>query len=229
VRGSTKSMKQNSTNWMVIALLWLASAQTGWCFYNPSTGRWLSRDPIAEKGGLNLYGFTQNGPVNRMDYLGKTWTWKANDLGDRPPEPGNGGDVTGRTTATKWEVRTKLRPCPCGYKVQADGDAVVEFWSSSLESWVHEMHHVNIYNRAWSDTEWAVYPYELKCVSAKKAACYQNLITAIRNYYLAPAELENNFYDYNEYGGGNPIEAIIDEMIWAAILGQMEDQCDAIP
>jgi RHS repeat-associated protein len=29
----------------------------GYRYYNPGTGRWLSRDPIGEKGGLNLYGF----------------------------------------------------------------------------------------------------------------------------------------------------------------------------
>lgn len=40
-------------------------------YYNPATGTWLSRDPIAERGGLNLYGFVANDPVNHVDYLGK--------------------------------------------------------------------------------------------------------------------------------------------------------------
>jgi RHS repeat-associated protein len=34
----------------------------GYRFYDPSTGRWLSRDPASEKGGLNLYGFVKNSP-----------------------------------------------------------------------------------------------------------------------------------------------------------------------
>jgi RHS repeat-associated protein len=38
--------------------------------YNPFVGRWLNRDPIGEQGGLNLYGFVGNDPVNRTDYLG---------------------------------------------------------------------------------------------------------------------------------------------------------------
>jgi integrase/recombinase XerD len=29
----------------------------GYRYYNPTTGRWPSRDPIGEEGGLNLYGF----------------------------------------------------------------------------------------------------------------------------------------------------------------------------
>lgn len=40
----------------------------------PSLGRWLSRDPIEEKGGLNLYGFVNNDSVNYVDMIGRqTW------------------------------------------------------------------------------------------------------------------------------------------------------------
>ncbi len=42
----------------------------GYRYYNPSTGRWLSRDPIGELGGVNLYGMLGNSPVNHWDYLG---------------------------------------------------------------------------------------------------------------------------------------------------------------
>jgi len=43
----------------------------GYRYYNASTGRWLSRDPIEERGGKNLYGFVLNAPVNALDPLGK--------------------------------------------------------------------------------------------------------------------------------------------------------------
>ena len=42
----------------------------GFRYYDPQTGRWLSRDPIGERGGLNLYGFVGNHPVGRIDFLG---------------------------------------------------------------------------------------------------------------------------------------------------------------
>jgi RHS repeat-associated protein len=38
--------------------------------YDPTMGRWLSRDPIKEDGGLNLYGYVRNNPVHLRDPLG---------------------------------------------------------------------------------------------------------------------------------------------------------------
>ena len=39
-------------------------------YYNASTGRWLSRDPIQEQAGLNLYAFVGNDSVCAIDALG---------------------------------------------------------------------------------------------------------------------------------------------------------------
>src|SRR5690606_26062226 len=42
----------------------------GYRYYDPVTGRWPSRDPIEEKGGLNLYGFIENNGISRTDFIG---------------------------------------------------------------------------------------------------------------------------------------------------------------
>ena len=42
----------------------------GYRYYDPKNGRWPSRDPIEEQGGLNLYGFVGNDGVNEIDVLG---------------------------------------------------------------------------------------------------------------------------------------------------------------
>jgi RHS repeat-associated protein len=39
-------------------------------YYNPSTGRWLIRDPAEEQGGPNLYGFAGNDPLQAVDPFG---------------------------------------------------------------------------------------------------------------------------------------------------------------
>ena len=42
----------------------------GYRYYKPSTGTWLSRDPIQERGGANLYDFLDDEPIFAVDGLG---------------------------------------------------------------------------------------------------------------------------------------------------------------
>jgi hypothetical protein len=48
----------------------------GMRYYLPQLGRFISRDPIEELGGVNLYAFCGNDGTNRFDYLGMNfWDW----------------------------------------------------------------------------------------------------------------------------------------------------------
>jgi len=61
-------------------------------YFSPSLGRFINRDPIAESGGLNLYGFCGNNGVNGWDILGMTQSIDG-IIPESPPEytgPGNG-------------------------------------------------------------------------------------------------------------------------------------------
>ena len=50
---------------------------------NPHDGRWISRDPIMEQGGWNLFAFVNNNGIINFDYLG-LWPWS-----QKQPNPPN--------------------------------------------------------------------------------------------------------------------------------------------
>ncbi|WGS86967.1 RHS repeat-associated core domain-containing protein [Methylomonas sp. UP202] len=53
---------------------------TNYRAYDPNVGRWVSRDPIAENGGVNLYTYVRNNPLRWTDPLGL----KPGDAFDHP-------------------------------------------------------------------------------------------------------------------------------------------------
>jgi len=42
-------------------------------FYDPNLQRWLNHDPVGEYGGLNLYAYVSNDPVDFIDAFGLKW------------------------------------------------------------------------------------------------------------------------------------------------------------
>lgn len=97
----------------------------GFRYYDPETGRWPSRDPIEELGGLNLYGFVGNDGVNHWDYLGKITGFepimdKLHSIFDRfasvvkPPK-----------TPPLTQDLDEEGNCPTGYKLRVDEFRVI--------------------------------------------------------------------------------------------------------
>jgi RHS repeat-associated protein len=52
--------------------------------YSPWLGRWLSRDPIEERGDRNIYAFVRNAPIAGYDALGKISVFPASGLTLQP-------------------------------------------------------------------------------------------------------------------------------------------------
>lgn len=75
---------RTKTTMLILILLGVMWSREAQAFYNPSTGRWLTRDPIEDPGfalstaddsvqkddGANHYQFVANSPVNGIDQLG---------------------------------------------------------------------------------------------------------------------------------------------------------------
>jgi RHS repeat-associated protein len=47
----------------------------GYRYYSPRLGRWLSRDPIGEGGGINVYAYVANDPAGGADAMGLFIGW----------------------------------------------------------------------------------------------------------------------------------------------------------
>jgi hypothetical protein len=52
------------------AFVFIVTTQVASAFYDPNPGRWINRDPIQESGGVNLYGYVGNNPIDRRDPFG---------------------------------------------------------------------------------------------------------------------------------------------------------------
>jgi hypothetical protein len=76
-------MKTKTTLTVWLALFGLLLAPNARAFYNPTTGRWLNRDPVGERGGRNLLAFCRNTPVAAHDRLGlDSYTFKRETVRD---------------------------------------------------------------------------------------------------------------------------------------------------
>jgi hypothetical protein len=54
----------------VLMLVSLILGRDALAYYSPQAGCWPNRDPIQEKGSINLYAFNANNPINKFDLFG---------------------------------------------------------------------------------------------------------------------------------------------------------------
>ena len=91
---------------MAAILLFFSISQAR--MYNPETGRYLSPDPIGLEGGLNLFVYTENDPVNGIDPEGlETWVCTKpldviGDKGEKISGTKSGPDIWGNPLYHKY-------------------------------------------------------------------------------------------------------------------------------
>jgi len=87
-------------------------------WYDPETGRWLSKDPIGLEGGLNLYVFCDDDPMNFMDPFGldKTYVGKARVLKGNSATIGKPGGLSGNEPVPVTAGSAAVDPAQWGGK-----------------------------------------------------------------------------------------------------------------
>jgi RHS repeat-associated protein len=122
---------------------------SGLRYYNPSTGRWLNRDPIKENGEVSLYGFVHNNPTCHIDNFGKQIATQVVDQGiiSSVRVPGSNNTEAGLTTLAIGSISDTWTTAGsgCCYQVSSvDGTATISFSydSSPAHAKDHELHHV---------------------------------------------------------------------------------------
>ena len=109
----------------------------GYRFYSPELMRWITRDPIGEEGGVNLYAFCYNNSIISFDALGATSVRLSigTELRDSPrgllnfikidatviEPPSNGGKLNfiqlRKSRFNDWELDIQGTPGPYYYKL----------------------------------------------------------------------------------------------------------------
>jgi uncharacterized protein RhaS with RHS repeats len=63
----------------LIAVLTLSLRQAACAYYDPGMQRWINRDPVEEKGGINVYQLVFNDPLSAVDPFGESVLDDLND------------------------------------------------------------------------------------------------------------------------------------------------------
>ena len=190
---------------MLTAVIMILCAQTGWAYYNPSSGRWLSRDPIEEEGGENLYSLVGNSPVDYYDELGlaeNSWRW--NDGGEGslvPAEPEEGG-----TRVLIWEGTARVQRCidQNGWEITTAGIGVLTWFYSNQTVKQHEKRHVTDRTSLWNDYKIHALSFENRCFCKKaQADCLAGVIHGkMSQLYRLKGDLAAASWDCQDYPQG---------------------------
>ena len=85
----------------ILVLIWGGVVDSS-AYYDPKAGKWLSRDPIQEKGGVNVTAFCRNDPVNNVDPDGRA-PWDSNRT--RVQSEWRVNPETGEPEVARWRMK----------------------------------------------------------------------------------------------------------------------------
>ena len=207
-------MKTSKMTMLGLLLAITFIAQSAMAFYNPQTGRWLSRDPIEERGGKNLYGCVNNNALNTFDPLGLAAVYPDIEYDPDATDLGGGDNWVG-TTYSIVSPAIDLEPCGCGERIAGITVTVTtkisKLWDSNWGDIIglhntsiiqHETIHSNIDRDIAKklDTQLA-----FLVGPCRESSCMDHTMmyaAAVMEYYEVVRSYRNTLWDCNNYFPG---------------------------
>ena len=184
-------------------------AISGYRYYCPRLGRWLSRDPIGERGGQNEYGSFENNSIVGFDSFG---LFSVDE--QRINEPFIHDDKLVGESESTWEPVFSLEPCSSRmYNIKISDDTLkIRWWAIDAQVekldgtfWLAELHEQT--HNSTTKTYWEIFTKNVlstnpdKCVCEEETICKQKRYIAWSYQYRSLAQAANIRYDMNTYGG----------------------------
>ncbi len=172
-----------------VLLVLFAFASHVHAYYVSTTGRFVNRDPIAERGGANLYEFLRNDGVNKTDHLGLAVV-PLNEASfpegfTADARSGHNVGMGGYTLPTKWIATSKAVQDNCPVKCKKvvwdkrDYSVKAEYEGYTKN---HEYKHIEDYaSEVASSQRRTEEAYMNRCMPEKAAACYNGLTQKFAN------------------------------------------------
>jgi RHS repeat-associated protein len=145
---------------------WFGLGYWGYRWYSAVLGRWISRDPIAESGGVDLYVYCRNRPGNRIDPDGKQDQPRAFQYGTFDimwGEPSLGEVETGSSLLVRYTLtKGQAACCPSPRLIQmAETEAIVNWGFDDVRPpHLDDRGKGKGTPRGPDEAAWPLYPYQ---------------------------------------------------------------------
>ncbi len=203
----------------------------GYRHYAPKLGCWLNRDPIEEKGGLNLYGFSRNAPIDKVDLLGAVVIDKIKVVGGLPwaeyqryaikyeEDPSKTLGLNYSSLDAAWECRECKGSSECK-ALHISKDTTLEgvvFWlnikrktRSGRTIGEHELIHLaNIRDGAKDFDRILHHTADGTCVRRKCCFAKQRYLYKALSCFRAHIGYNDAFLDVEDYWGTDMVDAMV--------------------
>ena len=210
----TLNMKTNRIVMLGLAALAPLLVSKVQAYYNPTTGRWLTRDPVGEQGGHALYAQTRNASNIAVDPLGLTWKLSMNYWYNVPLWMME--NRIGRMEPTVYAAAPGGSDVACGFNrmmfqgyilevkmdvmfLQDRADAIQPYPTMRSSAWAHEERHVELHRMYYTAIDQAYSTLAGQCVCMSCYRAWKNYVAAARTYEFDENEIANARWDIADY------------------------------